>query len=113
MHAFCALRKKFPQTCETLSPSEKSLSRRVCLLKHPRKVSAAIDTFSATRKFFVQRLPSVNTGVNCDRELIQAILDSNGVIISGIEKDEKCQNDLPSLRRQRPNTTIAEVSSQN
>src|SRR6266516_3269769 len=55
MHAFCAIRKKSPQTCETFSPSEKSLRRRVCLLKHPRKVSAAITTFSATGKFFVQR----------------------------------------------------------
>ncbi len=62
MHAFCAVRKKSPQTCETFSPSEKSLRRRVCLLKHPRKVSAAINTFSATGKFFVQRLPSWNTG---------------------------------------------------
>src|SRR6266702_8852141 len=55
MHAFCAIRKKSPQTCETFSPSEKSLRRRVCLLKHPRKGSAAITTFSATGKFFVQR----------------------------------------------------------
>src|SRR6266702_7042007 len=57
MHAFCAIRKKSPQTCETFSPSEKSLRRRICLLnlKHPRKVSAAITTFSATGKFFVQR----------------------------------------------------------
>jgi hypothetical protein len=55
MHAFCAVRRKFLQTCETFSPSEQSLRRRVCLLKHPRKVPAAITTFSATGKFFVQR----------------------------------------------------------
>ena len=61
MHAFCAVRKKSPQTCETFSPSEQTFRRRACLLKHPRKVSAAIPTFSATGKFFVQRLPSVNT----------------------------------------------------
>ncbi len=55
MHAFCAVRKKFLQTCETFSPSEQSFRKRACLLKHPRKVPAAITTFSATEKFFVQR----------------------------------------------------------
>src|SRR6266566_4942031 len=55
MHAFCAIRKKFLQACMPFAPSEKSPCRHVCLLQHPRKVSAAITTFSATGKFFVQR----------------------------------------------------------
>ncbi|PYS00248.1 MAG: hypothetical protein DMG12_18410 [Acidobacteria bacterium] len=57
MHAFCDVRRKFLQTCETFSPSKKSLCRRVCLLKHPRKVPAGINTFYATGKFFVHRRP--------------------------------------------------------
>ena len=40
-------------------------------------------------------------------------MSPNDGIISGIEKDKKCQNDLPGLKRHRRNTTIAGVSSKN
>jgi len=62
VHAFCAVRKKLLQACETFSPSEKSFRTRVCLLNHPKKVSAAINTFSATGNFFVQRLGLTREG---------------------------------------------------
>jgi len=66
-----AFRKMSPQGCMPFSRSDKSFRGRVCLLKRPRKISAAINTFSATRKFFVRRLPRVNNSVSRNRTFSQ------------------------------------------
>src|SRR6266566_5919909 len=54
MHAFCDVRKKFLQTCETFSPSEQSFRRHACLLRRPQKVPADLRNIFAVRTKFPQ-----------------------------------------------------------